>query len=187
MVGDQPHALARPCAEALAKRSRETVRLAVLDAVDPAHVVYIDKVDSSHAVRAHTRVGDRAPSHCVATGKALLAFNPEAVERLEGRQLPRFTGRTITDHDRLARELARTRERGFSVNRHEYREDIVGIAAPIRSHEGYVVAALGISGPAYRLPAARIEALTPEVVEAAAGISERLGFRAAARRTGGRR
>ena len=169
--------LARLAAEGLAKRSQETIRLAVLDAIDPGFTVYIDQVDSSNPIRAHTRIGDRAPSHCVATGKALLAFMPAAVERLRSRQLPRFTARTITTHARLGAELDRARKQGFAINRKEYREDIVGVAAPIMSHEGHVVAAIGISGPAYRLSPSRITSLTPAVIEAASLISSRLGFR----------
>lgn len=169
--------LARPAAMALSKLSRETVRLGVLDVLDAGFTIYFDQVDGSSPIRAHTRIGDRAPTHCVATGKALLAFTDNALERLGNRRLPQFTTRTITDYDRLRTELVRIRKQRFAVNRREYRDDIVGVAAPIMSHEGRVVAAIGISGPAYRLTANAISCLVPHVMAAAGTISKRLGYR----------
>lgn len=168
--------LARPAAEELARQSQETVRLATLDPLDPGLTIYFDQVDGFNPVRAHTRIGDRAPSHCVATGKALLAANPDAVERLRARQLPRFTDRTITTHSQLDVELELTRKRGFAINQREYRDDIIGVAAPIRSHHAHTVAAIGISGPAYRLTEAAVAELSSAVTAAAAAISQRLGF-----------
>ena len=169
--------LARPAATTLSKQSQETVRLGVLDVLDAGFTIYFDQVDGPSQIRAHTRIGDRAPSHCVATGKALLAFNDNAIERLQNRALPRFTVRTITNYDRLLTELERIRKQRFAINRKEYRDDIVGVAAPIVNHEGRAVAAIGISGPAYRLSATSISNLAPHVIAAAETISKRLGYR----------
>src|SRR5581483_7122747 len=47
--------LARPAAEALTRQSQETVRLAILDVVDPGFTVYFDQVDGPNTIRAHTR------------------------------------------------------------------------------------------------------------------------------------
>ena len=68
-----------------------------------------------------------------------------------------------------------TRQRGYSVNREEYREDVVGAAAPIRGHDGRVFAAVGISGPTYRLPRKIVEFTAPFVMRTAESISECLG------------
>ena len=59
----------------LVEETGESVHLAIYDS---GEVVYIDKREGSQAVRAYSHVGGRAPAHCVATGKALLAFAGEA-------------------------------------------------------------------------------------------------------------
>jgi DNA-binding IclR family transcriptional regulator len=50
------------------------------------------------------------------------------------------------------------------------------VAAPIRSFEGTVVAALSASGPAYRLSPDSLTRVAKQAVSAAAQISERLGY-----------
>lgn len=168
--------LARPYVEALAETSQETVHLAILDVVDPGYVVYIDKIESQHPVRAYSMIGGRAPSYCVATGKAILAFNPDVAKRFLGTRLHAYTQFTVTDPNRLMRDLEAIQKRGFSINQGEYRDDVKGVAAPIRDHEGHVVSAVGISGPSYRLPAKLIQKIAPTVVVTAQEISTKMGF-----------
>ncbi len=167
---------ARPFVEVLAETSGETVHVAMLDTVDPGYVVYIDKIDSAQPVRAYSMVGGRAPSYCVATGKAILAFNPDVVKRLLSKKLHAYTEFTITQPGRLLRELAITARRGFSVNRGEYRADVTGVAAPIRDHSGQILCGVGISGPSYRLSERVIQRLAPAVVTSAEKISTQMGF-----------
>ena len=167
---------ARPLMEALAEQSGETVRLGILDNVDPQWVIYVDRVESHHAVRAAVSAEVRSPSHSVATGKALLAWHPEGMQRLAARPLASYTKGTLTNMAALEKDLAATRERGYSVNQSEFRKDVVGIAAPVWGHEGRVIAAVGISGPAYRLTPAVIRRLGSTVASTAAQISKRMGY-----------
>ncbi len=67
---DLAEVASRPMRE-LAEATGETVHLSMLE---DDHVVYVDKIDSPHPIRAYSRKGGRAPAHCVATGKVLLAF-----------------------------------------------------------------------------------------------------------------
>lgn len=167
---------ARPFIEALAEQSGETVRLGILDNVDPKWVLYVDRVESRHAVRASVSAQVRAPSHVVATGKALLAHHPEVVERLAGQVLRAYTKNTLNNIAALKKELAATRERGYSVNQSEFRNDVVGVAAPIWGHEGRVIAAVGISGPAYRMTPSVMKSLGATASATAAEISKRMGY-----------
>jgi DNA-binding IclR family transcriptional regulator len=66
---------ALPMLRALADSSGETVHLGRLSGTD---VVYIEKVESSHAVRMYSRVGDTMPAYSTGIGKAVLAFLDEA-------------------------------------------------------------------------------------------------------------
>lgn len=166
--------IAAPYIEELSRSTTESVHLSII--VD-GEVTYIDKVESEQAVRAYSRVGDRPPAHCVATGKVLLAYLPEDVlERRLERGLQKYTSRTITNARVLRKELEAVRKRGFSENRGEWRESVCGVAAPIRDWTGEVVAAVGISGPAERLKPDSLDRLAPQVIACADKISSDLGF-----------
>jgi IclR family KDG regulon transcriptional repressor len=158
----------------LADLTEETVHLSVLDGDT---VIYVDKIDSPQPVRAYSVIGGRAPAYCVATGKALLAF--QAADYLERRvqNLQEHTPATITDRATLQAELRRIARTGYAVNRGEWRDSVGGIASPVFDGLGAVVAAIGISGPLERLSPKRIKALTPEVLNAGAQISRSMGFR----------
>jgi DNA-binding IclR family transcriptional regulator len=161
--------VARPYLAALAAHTDETVHLTQISGTE---IVYIDKIESSHPVREFTRIGDRAPVHCTATGKVMLAFGAGAA--LSGR-LRRFTRYTIGDSRALAVELQRIRRLGYAFNFGEYGAHVNGIAAPIADHGGEVVAALAVSGPGERLKPPTLKAFVPMVVHAAMGISGELG------------
>ncbi len=168
--------IARPHVEALVRECGETVRLGILDTVDPAWVIYVDRVEGRQTVRADNAATVRAPSYCVATGKAMLAFQPEIVNHVFARPLRGYTENTLTRPADLDRDLALTRKRGYSLNRSEFHGEVVGVAAPIHNHEGRVVAAVGISAPAYRLGAEVIKRIAPVVVATAGEISRSAGF-----------
>ncbi|HSJ98493.1 MAG TPA: IclR family transcriptional regulator [Myxococcota bacterium] len=165
--------LAEPHLEALAAATRETVHLSVLEDRD---VFYLHKIDSPQPVRAYSEVSGRAPAHCVATGKALLAFQDEALLRRFGRSLDAYTPRTLASLAALREELGQVRRQGYAVNRGEWRESVGGLAAPVFDGARRAVAAVGISGPVERLRPARMKALAPAVVRAARAISEALGY-----------
>lgn len=169
---DQP----RPHILRLAALTGETVHLSIIDSEDPGHVVYIDKIESDHPVRAYSIVGGRAPSYCVASGKAILAFNPDLLKPLLRRKLKAYSPASIIASQALAREMAAIRAAGYAVNRGEYRADVIGLAAPIRNHEGAVIAAVGISGPAYRMAPPFLAKAAPTVIETANRISRELGY-----------
>jgi DNA-binding IclR family transcriptional regulator len=164
--------IARPVMLALSARCGETVHLSVLEGGD---VVYIDKVEGSHPVRAYSRVGGRAPAYAVATGKALLAFREDIAEALPA--LKSFTPHTARSKPALLKELAEIRHRGYATNTGEWRQDVGGIGAPIRNDRGDVVAAVGISGPTVRLTAERMRTLVPSVIAGANDISHAYGYR----------
>lgn len=166
-------AAARPALVELAEASRETVHLAVLDGDE---VINIEQIVGTHIVREANWVGRRTPLHCVANGKALLAFQPaELIERVLAGLLPRYTERTIADPERLRAELAGVRRLGYATALGEIEEGLNAVAAPVRDASGQVVAAVSVSGPAYRVKAKDVVDLGALAVGAAAKISARLG------------
>jgi DNA-binding IclR family transcriptional regulator len=165
--------VAFPHLETLADRTRETVHLSIRD---EREVVYIDKIDSPEPVRAYSRLGGRAPVYCVATGKALLAFAPEAVIQSVIDTLVPFTPRTVTTGPALRAELEMIRVSEYAVNRGEWRATVGGAAAPVRDSSGAVVAAVGISGPLERFKPTRVRELMSAVLATASAISAGLGY-----------
>lgn len=161
----------------LALATRETVHLSVLDG---NQVIYVQKIESPEPVRAYSEVGGRAPAHCVATGKAILAWQPEPyLKKLAAEGLERYTPHTIVDADDFLREMERVRAHGYAVNRGEWRESVWGIASPIRDSGGRVIAAVGISGPASRIKPGQIKTLARSVQDAADSVSSGRGLEAA--------
>lgn len=167
---------ARPSLERLSHTTGETATLAVLDR---GEALYLDKAESPQNLQIFTRIGRRAPLHCTAVGKVLLAHM--AAEESEGilteSGLPAITGNTITSRPILLRELAKVRADGFAVDREECEEGACCLAAPIRDATGKVVAALGLSGPAVRLVTRRQEELVPLLLTESREVSRVLGFR----------
>jgi DNA-binding IclR family transcriptional regulator len=177
--------VARDVLHRLVAECGETVHLVVPGGSDPVTgpcVVYVDKVESSHAVRMHSQVGMRQPVYCTGVGKAWLAFAPEeTVAAVVDAGMPRRTPATLTSEDAVRAALEDTRRRGYAVDDVENEPDIRCVAAPVFDHGGTPVAALSVSGPTTRVTASRVEALGGLVRTAAAELSARLGARTGAR------
>ena len=167
--------VARPVCEGLADALGETVTLDVLagDVIVP-----IEQATGSTAVVAVNWLGRRTPVHCTASGKVILAFAPSLVrERLLAAPLERRTPYTIVDTVDLVAQLATAREAGFARTFEELEVGLDAIAAPVRSAEGEVVAAIDVSGPTTRLRAGGRPELIRLTQQAAADLSARLGYR----------
>lgn len=171
---------AEPHLRTLANRTCETVHLVVLDREE---IVYIDKLEGDQnpsGLKMASRIGSRNPVHSSAVGKAILAsFPEEEVNRfLRKKNLPRRTDNTLTDPVQFKEHLKGVRRRGYAVDNEENEVGIRCVGAPIFDQSRRAVAALSISGPAFRITLERIEeSLSKEVTETAATISQLLGFK----------
>ncbi len=116
--------IAGPAMRKLATDTGETVHLSVLDGIE---VVYIDKIDSPQPIRAYSMIGGRAPAYAVATGKALLAHQPEGYLETYAESLSRHTGATITTLPLLKEDLRRAVRAGYALNRGEWRDGVGGV------------------------------------------------------------
>ena len=136
----------QPAMEKLSQRTGETINLAVPAGPD---VLNVAEVPSTFILSSSGGwVGRRTRPHAVANGKVLLAFAAlTAPARLE-----RYTEHTITSHAALGEELARIRRHGFATAVAELEDGLVAVAAPVFGPGGGCVAAVSISGPAYRMP-----------------------------------
>ena len=91
--------------------------------LDRREVVYVDKVEGTHPMvrLAGVRVGSRAPAHCTAVGKVLLAERePEEVRALlQSTGMRAMTRRTITSIAAFEEELKQVRIHGIGYDRQE--------------------------------------------------------------------
>ena len=167
--------IARPMLEDLADRTRETVNLGVLSG---DAVVYIDQVTGTRSIVAVSWVGRRTPLHCTSNGKVLLANVGEAErDRLLARTTrPARRARPSPTRRRSIAQLEEIRRRGYATTMEELEEGLNAVAAPIRRADGEVVAALSVSGPAFRMRPVDLPRVGRLTMEAAGAISRRLGY-----------
>lgn len=159
----------------LSSKCNETVHLAVLD---QGEVVYINTLISSHSFAMYTPIGTRNPAHSTALGKSLLSgLSQEEMERvIQEKGLPRFTPNTITQPQRLKREIEQVRVRGYAVDNEENEVGGRCISAPVRNHKGKIIAAVSVSAPAIRMGRERDEEIAREVISTCDKMSSSLGY-----------
>jgi IclR family acetate operon transcriptional repressor len=149
----------------LRAETEETILLFVRDG---DRVVAIEGLDGTKSVRAHTSVGDTAPLHASASGKAILAELPgDEVEAYIAGGLRGYTSETITDPRALRAELARTRKRGYATHRSEWLPDVAAVGAVIRGPDDRPEGAIVIAAPSDRMPRQRERQLGERAVAAA--------------------
>jgi DNA-binding IclR family transcriptional regulator len=135
--------------DALAARTRLSARLVVLPDAPAAEIdagVTAHHVFSASPAPQRVEIGDRVDLAGTAEGKVLLALSPIGTQVLESTDLHVDALRSEAATGRLRDEAVATRRRGFAIALAESRADVAGLAVPVRSHGGMVVAALGIRG-----------------------------------------
>lgn len=169
--------LARPVLVELVRRSGESAHLGEL--ADFA-VVHLDGEQSGQLVQTSLRVGRTLPAHCTALGKVLLACEPAVEERFDREVIGRAglasrTPRTLDDRDKLLEHLHGVAAQGFATDLEECERGLCCAAAPVFDAAGRLVAALSISGPAFRLSEDTLQrSAIPAVLEAAQQLSRQL-------------
>lgn len=166
--------LARSFCEDIAEKTRETVNLNVLSEFS---CVCVDKVRGNQGMQLDRPIGSRSPLHCGGSAKAMLAFMSEAEQdRVIKNGLTGFTDNTLTDAKALKDELARTRERGYSIDDQEMVLGVFCVGVPIVDRLGHPIAAISISGPSHKQAGAEVAPLVEMLNKACGHVSERLGY-----------
>ncbi|MEV0972501.1 IclR family transcriptional regulator [Microtetraspora glauca] len=128
----------------LYEQTRQTVNLAVARGLE---IAYVERVYGHSRVSSPSDEVDRAPLHCTASGKVLLAFDHELNVAFHDRgTLRRMTRRTIAGHAALDRELRVVRRTGVAYSREEFAEGVVCAAAPVFDAEGRIRMAVSVAG-----------------------------------------
>jgi DNA-binding IclR family transcriptional regulator len=166
---------ARPFMKKLLECAGESVLLAGFSTHE---VRYLDKVESSQALRIVLQPGELVPFYPVASGKLYLSqLTEEELERyLDMVPLVPFTRHTIVERSRLLEQLEEIRERRYAVDHEEWQEGIKGAAFPIWDGQNRLAAALCIAGVSYRFTDEKIENIRKKAASIAGDISAQLGY-----------
>lgn len=163
---------ARPALERLANTTGETASLAIAKRFE---LVYVDQIEAP-SVMSPNWLGRPAPLHATSSGKAFLAWLPDA-ERdalLASSRLKRFTNTTITRRSMLEQQLRDVRERGYSVCIGELEETLFGASAAVLDSRKRPVAIVSVWGPEHRVPRTRLAEVGTEAVRATEAIAHLL-------------
>lgn len=141
--------VAAPHMEDLVASVHESSSIAVLDGND---IIYVARVPTKRIMTVTIAVGSRFPAYATSMGRVLLAYQPpgEIDRYLATADFSPLTRRTVTDADRLRGILAGIRAQGYAVVDQELEDGIRSMAAPIRTVNGDVIAALNVSAHASR-------------------------------------
>src|SRR5215813_4190834 len=162
--------------EDLTQKCKEASHLAILEGTE---VVYVSREESKEPVRISFGMGHRAPAHCTALGKALLAGLTDAEIRMlykNVRRLERLTPHTRTSLDDLLAELAVIRKEGIAVDSEEYLAGLSCIAAPVRDFSARIVAAMSLSMFKHKMTSDRRAKFKAALLQAGYDLSQKLGF-----------
>lgn len=166
---------ARPILEDLSRASGETSHFAVRMGDT---VVLLARNSGPGAFQLTDRVGVVRPAHCTALGKVILAaLRPEQFERyLTRAELQAFSPKSITEVEPLRREIAEVRNGGIAFDDGEFDPEVRCIAVPVRDFTSYVIGAIGISGPVWRMSIQTLQGHARIVQGAAARLSAEFGL-----------
>ncbi len=165
--------LASASLKKLARDSGETAHIAIREGTK---TIIVDNEMSNQPLSVSVNTGDEGLLHCTSVGKALImdSSGTELELLFGGRKLTAMTRNTFTSIDELAADLEVSRKKGYTLDDQEYFDGIRCVAAPIRDHRNKILAAVGVSAPAGRLPDGLVVRMGRLVMEVAENIGKRL-------------
>ncbi|MFC5589732.1 IclR family transcriptional regulator [Sporosarcina soli] len=164
---------AMPFVKDLISRFNGTAHIAMFD---KGTVVFVLRVSSRDATPIQTYLGSRKPAYATSSGKVLLANNTIYLKETINRGLSNDGPNTITNIERLKKELAEIRKKGYSISDSENSDGMYGIAAPILSYSGEIIAAVNLVGPSSYMQGNHRDSMIQSVMNTAQSISKELGY-----------
>jgi IclR family KDG regulon transcriptional repressor len=140
-------------------------------------IQYLLRHDSDEGLQPSNFVGRRRILHNGALGIVLLAFMQIdfVQELLNQYPLEALTPNTLTDKELFLQQLQEIRQNGFYIDVDGTFIGYTAIAAPIFREKDKAVAAIGISGPSYKVEGEKREELVKLITGTAMKISQRMG------------
>ncbi|WP_163970997.1 IclR family transcriptional regulator [Oceanobacillus halotolerans] len=168
--------VALPFMEQLAHDLNEVIHLVI---VNQEEATYIEKVESSRALRLYTRIGKSSPLYLGSGPKMLLAMLPKGKQEeiLRNADLFRLRDEEQIGEEALRKELEMIRKKGYAYSIGEQDADTTGISFPIYDHQHQVVAALAVSGLSKHFEGENLTYIKEKTQQTATNISSELGYR----------
>jgi len=165
---------AEPYLRGLSRSVNQTVYIAILQ---DASVIYIDKVEQFDSLRKYSIIGQRKPVYCTSLGKALMFDKSDDEIRaiFANVEFEPFTPKTHRSVESLITDIARSRELGWTRDDEEEEIGIQCVGAPVYDYSGRVIAAVSVSTRKKGDLDLDFAQIGPLVIEAARGVSARLG------------
>ena len=158
----------------LAAELGEAVNLAILDGAEATNIL---QEYGTSTITGRNWIGQRTPLHATASGKVLLSWmDAVALKEILASALPHYTAQTVAEPAALEAELAAVRDRGWASTSEEFEIGLNAVAVPVRDATGDVVAAVGVSGPSYRLTIESFPEVAARLIAGSEEISARLGY-----------
>lgn len=153
---------------------RESVQMAVLRGSALVTQVRYGSMMPTHV--EPDEIKKMRAAHATATGKAILAWLPEAemARVVSENGLTAFTPNTITTISGLVEELRLVRRSGFAIDEEELEENVICYGAALRDGAGAVIGSISCSIPKSRASADYRSHIARSVVRCAQGLSDRL-------------
>jgi DNA-binding IclR family transcriptional regulator len=167
--------LGRPIMQEMVEATNECVEIAVRRGKE---MLVVGREDCSRPLRSVIPIGDRAPLHATAAGKAMLAFFPpeERDQHLSAADLQALTRKTITHPRVLRSELEAIRAGSMAYSREELNEGITAMALPVFDSDGRVNASMVIPVPTIRFNAKKEKRVEAALRRGTTELSRKLGF-----------
>jgi len=168
--------VAEPFLSDLAKEFDEVVHLVLSD---EGEIVYLDKMEGSQVISMRSRVGRRAPMHCTAVGKAILASLSEEEARhiLLTKGMPQLTQKTKTSVEEILQEFPDIRRQKVALDNEENELGIICLGTPVFDYSGRPIGGVSVSGPASRMHEKGLEQIAEALRKIGEDISTKLGYR----------
>ena len=165
---------ARPILRNLMEETGETANLGI---IRENSVLFLSQVETHENIRAFFPPGTLSPPHASGIGKALLAeMSEDRLNRIVGgRDLERFTEKTLNESRSLLGDLQETRTRGYAIDDEEKNDGMRCIAAAVFDSNGEATAGLSVSGPSSRMPLSQADIIARNVMDAADTLTAALG------------
>jgi DNA-binding IclR family transcriptional regulator len=163
--------LSHPVLERLTRSTGESAQVYVREG---RRRVCVDATESASELRTIVDVGTDLPLTAGSAGKVFLAFGPPGVTAELVAEARPLTPATPVG-ERLERELATARLRGWAASAGERQAGVGSVSAPVRDPRGGLVAVVSVSGPEQRLGEHSAARYAPAVLRAAAEIEAALG------------
>ena len=158
----------------------QTGQTVTIGQVEENGVRILDILRHRSAIEITTPPGTLFDFHASAQGKIALAFGPQQLmDAVLSARLKRYTKHTCIKADALRPAIERVRQNGWAVAPEQALIGINALAAPVFDANGQLAGTISIVGSIQHLPAKPEPRKLAAVLDAAARISARLGYREA--------